>query len=123
MTTNEVVNATSWFEDSSNIARLARWMADNGYTAHDIAYFIGKPWKYADEFEAMNRPPCGYRWNARQRAITGTSVCGEPVSDLFHLQQTGAPLAHRFTIDAEHQTAREASEGLMSDLLDEDGNR
>lgn len=39
-----------WWEDHDNLILTSRWMADNGYDASDLAYFIEKPWKYEDEY-------------------------------------------------------------------------
>jgi hypothetical protein len=34
---------------------LTSWMADNDYSAEDIAYAVEKPFKYADELEQAKR--------------------------------------------------------------------
>lgn len=40
-----------WYEIHDNLALTARWMADNGYKADDLAYFVEKPHKYENEFK------------------------------------------------------------------------
>jgi len=39
-----------WFEVHENIAALARWMADQGFSASEVADAVEKPWKYHDEY-------------------------------------------------------------------------
>lgn len=46
-----ITTEVPWYVDHANIVVLARWMADNGYTAEDVAYAVEKPWKYEDEFD------------------------------------------------------------------------
>ncbi len=44
------MTAPRWFQVHDNLVTLTRWMADNGYTADDLAYAVEKPWKYEDEW-------------------------------------------------------------------------
>lgn len=36
----------------NDLITLTRWMAQNGYSADDVAYAIEKPHKYLDELKA-----------------------------------------------------------------------
>jgi hypothetical protein len=45
---------THWYEDHSNVLRLATWLED-GYTAEQLLRFIEKPWKWAPEWEKLTR--------------------------------------------------------------------
>jgi hypothetical protein len=38
-----------------DIRILVRWMAENDYSAGDVAYAAEKPWKYEDELAAARR--------------------------------------------------------------------
>jgi hypothetical protein len=40
-----------WHQDQRNLVLLTRWMADNDYTADQVAYAVEKPWKHEDEFK------------------------------------------------------------------------
>lgn len=39
-----------WYEIHDNLCLTASWMANNGYKADDLAYFVEKPYKYESEF-------------------------------------------------------------------------
>lgn len=40
-----------WYDDYANIAKAARYMADQGdYSVEEIVYLIEKPWKHGDVF-------------------------------------------------------------------------
>ena len=38
----------------ADLAKLVRWMADNGYTPDQIADAVEKPWHYRQELLAAN---------------------------------------------------------------------
>jgi hypothetical protein len=42
---------TPWFAYHENIVTLTRYIADQGYSADDVAYAVEKPWKYEKEFK------------------------------------------------------------------------
>jgi hypothetical protein len=44
-----------WWDTHDNIVTLADWMADNDWSAHDVAGMVEKPWKYTDEWLEANR--------------------------------------------------------------------
>lgn len=48
-------SAVPWYGDYSNIVRLARHLKDAGDDAETIIYFLEKPWKYTQEWEALLR--------------------------------------------------------------------
>lgn len=41
-------NDIQWFQRHEAIVLLTSHMADEGYSAQDIAYAVEKPWKYED---------------------------------------------------------------------------
>lgn len=43
----------AWYDDHRNIASLASWMADQGRTAHEVAYMVEKPWKFDEEYDTF----------------------------------------------------------------------
>ena len=46
-----------WWETQDNVVITGYWMAENGWSASEMALLIEKPWKYSDEFvqaEAAN---------------------------------------------------------------------
>jgi hypothetical protein len=47
----EEMDLMHWWDASDNMVTLTAWMADNGYSAKDVAYAVEKPWKYEDEFK------------------------------------------------------------------------
>lgn len=38
------------------LALVLHWMAEQDYTARDVAYAVEKPWKFTDEFRAACAP-------------------------------------------------------------------
>jgi hypothetical protein len=40
------------YETREYMVTTAHYLADQGFTAQDIAYFVEKPWKYEDEYNA-----------------------------------------------------------------------
>ncbi len=44
-----------WFADTNNVCKLAHWLVDNGHITElkDLLYFMGKPWKWQDEWDEM----------------------------------------------------------------------
>jgi hypothetical protein len=49
---------TPWYGYHDNLVQLAEYLADHGASGDDVAYFIGKPWKYEDEWNE-----CQAEWN------------------------------------------------------------
>jgi hypothetical protein len=45
----------NWWRDHDNVATLASYLADHGFTAHDVAYAVEKPWKFEDEYREALR--------------------------------------------------------------------
>ena len=41
---------TPWWHRHANVSLLARWMADNGHSADEVARAVEKPWNYEDLF-------------------------------------------------------------------------
>lgn len=41
-----------WWQIHDNLVLTAHYMADEGYTAKDLAYFVEKPWKHEEDFLA-----------------------------------------------------------------------
>jgi hypothetical protein len=39
-----------WYTYHQNIVILTSWMADQDYSASELAYAVEKPWKFTDEF-------------------------------------------------------------------------
>ena len=43
-----------WYADHDNIANLAEYMANVQHdSAANVAYMVGKPWKYSDAYAEM----------------------------------------------------------------------
>ena len=40
-----------WFTYHENLVTLTRYMAENEYSAEQVAYAVEKPWKFDEEFE------------------------------------------------------------------------
>lgn len=50
------MEATKWWHDHMNLARLYRWLDDRGEISGDvdnIVYFLSKPWKWESEWLRM----------------------------------------------------------------------
>lgn len=43
-----------WYESSANLAELASYLADEGYSAQDVAHAMGYPWKYESEWVKLH---------------------------------------------------------------------
>jgi hypothetical protein len=39
-----------WYANYENVSTLTSWMADNGYSAREVADAVQTPWSYQDEF-------------------------------------------------------------------------
>ena len=39
-----------WWDDHDNLVILCDYLADNDWSAHDVAGAVEKPWKYTDEY-------------------------------------------------------------------------
>lgn len=48
-----MTEAGSWWLRHDDIAAVARYMADNGASADEVASMVEKPWKYTDQWDAM----------------------------------------------------------------------
>ncbi len=48
-----MVESGSWWLRIENLEALALSMADNGYSAHDVAHMVEKPWKFTEEYRDM----------------------------------------------------------------------
>ncbi len=44
----------TWHEDRDNLARLARWMGEQGDGVDEVAYMLEKPWKFDDDWRRAN---------------------------------------------------------------------
>lgn len=40
-----------WYDETANLVTLTAWMADNDWTAREIAAAVEKPWHYTAEYE------------------------------------------------------------------------
>ena len=40
-----------WYEIHDNLCLTADYMAEHGFSAKDLAYFVEKPYKFEDEFK------------------------------------------------------------------------
>jgi hypothetical protein len=48
---DEALTSATWWHDLTNVAKAARYMADQGdYTVEEIAYLVEKPWKHGDVY-------------------------------------------------------------------------
>lgn len=41
----------NWHENHDNVVMLARWLADDGRSAYEVADAVEKPWKFTDEYK------------------------------------------------------------------------
>jgi hypothetical protein len=48
-----MTEAGSWYLRIEDIAALARWMADHGYSGDRIAYMVENPTAYSREYQIM----------------------------------------------------------------------
>ena len=58
MKVSHMPDSTLWWNNHRNLSRLVHWLLDSGqWTADDlqenIVYFLGKPWKWSEEFHDM----------------------------------------------------------------------
>jgi hypothetical protein len=49
--------STPWYGFHDNVANLARYLADNGTSADNLADYIEKPWKWEDEWQEYLATP------------------------------------------------------------------
>ncbi len=73
-----MTDSAIWYLNMADVAAVARWMADHGHSASEVADLVEKPWKFTDQWDAMTAAAEDARsapgWNGAGSNVDGIDM-------------------------------------------------